>query len=513
MSAILALDLVALLAVVAALAWGLRLDARRASGAVKALLLITLSLYLFSTVSNVAEHAGLTAALDPYEDYAEILFFPFAFFFLYATAGHLELTRRRAAEASLRERERMLSALLGNLPGMVYRCRNEPSWPMEFVSGGCMALTGYSATELLDRHDGYARLILAGDRERVWREVQAALAKKAPFRLRYRIRDAAGLEKWVWEQGAAVFDEQGRLAALEGFMTDITDHKRAEEEIEQYRQHLETLVEQRTGELRTARRHLERSLALLRDDEEAGKRIQSKLLPAETALLDGYHFSRNLIPSMYLSGDFIDYFAIDERHVGFYVADVSGHGASSAFVTVFLKSIIRGHQESFRAAGDKTLLDPAATLARVNEELLRENLEKHVTMFYGILNRAEGSLVYANAGQFPFPILWDNGTPELLDGKALPVGLFPEAKYVNCTRVLGGAFVLFLFSDGLLDVLPEGSLASKVAFLAAQGAEDDFDVNKLISSLGLDGVRTFPDDVAFLVVRSESHDARQSAPR
>ncbi len=123
----------------------------------------------------------------------------------------------------------MLATLLGNLPGMVYRCRNDRGWTMEFVSEGARELTGYLPAELVgSARASYGQLIHRDDRDRVWSEVQVALVERRPFEFRYRILAADGSEKWVWERGRGVFAADGQLEALEGFITDITELKRAE---------------------------------------------------------------------------------------------------------------------------------------------------------------------------------------------------------------------------------------------------------------------------------------------
>ena len=140
-----------------------------------------------------------------------------------------DITERKKAEEALRESRRTLSTLMGNLPGMAYRCRNDQDWTMEFVSDGCLELTGYGPADLTyNARVSYGQLIHPKDRERVWKEVREALAKKEPFELIYRIGTAAGEEKWVWEQGRGVFSLPGEFLALEGFITDITDRMRAE---------------------------------------------------------------------------------------------------------------------------------------------------------------------------------------------------------------------------------------------------------------------------------------------
>jgi len=144
-----------------------------------------------------------------------------------------DITQRKRAEEALRENQRMLATLMANLPGLVYRCRNDANWTMEFVSDGCFALTGFRPNDLLfNQTTSFAAIIHPEDRDRVAQTVQVALQRHSVFELNYRIHTASGLEKWVWERGQGVFSPDKKLLALEGFITDVTAQRKAEAERE-----------------------------------------------------------------------------------------------------------------------------------------------------------------------------------------------------------------------------------------------------------------------------------------
>ena len=143
-----------------------------------------------------------------------------------------DITKRKSAERELQESQRSLSTLFSNLPGMVYRCRNDRDWTMEFVSEGCREITGYDPSDLVvNGKVTMGQLIHPDDAETVWNAVQAALKERQPFEITYRISTSEGDEKWLWERGRGVFSEQGELQVIEGFITDLTERKLLEDQL------------------------------------------------------------------------------------------------------------------------------------------------------------------------------------------------------------------------------------------------------------------------------------------
>lgn len=135
----------------------------------------------------------------------------------------------KASEAALQESERQLTTLLGNLPGLAYRCLNDKDWTMLIVSKGCKELTGYPS-EALENNKiiSYGEIIHPSDRQRVYDEVQEKLFHKKPYPLIYRIITAHGQVKWVWEQAVGILNEEGNLLFIEGFISDITEQRDAQ---------------------------------------------------------------------------------------------------------------------------------------------------------------------------------------------------------------------------------------------------------------------------------------------
>ena len=141
-------------------------------------------------------------------------------------------------------RKRRLETLISNLPGMVYRCPNDPKWPIESAEGEVEELTGYSADTFENNELLWGiEIVHPDDREPMWEAVQEGLSENGSFEVTYRISTKNGHTKWLWERGRGVYSEPGELEALEGFITDITEQREREREFEQTNAVLSTLFE------------------------------------------------------------------------------------------------------------------------------------------------------------------------------------------------------------------------------------------------------------------------------
>ena len=131
-------------------------------------------------------------------------------------------------QASLQEQQQQLETLLSNLPGMAYSCDYNEARTVRVVSQGCRTLTGFSSEQLVGEQARWAELIHEPDRERVWDEVQAALEAGRNYEVQYRILAKDGTQKWVWERGCGLFDDDGEICSIEGFVSDATELRESE---------------------------------------------------------------------------------------------------------------------------------------------------------------------------------------------------------------------------------------------------------------------------------------------
>ena len=280
------------------------------------------------------------------------------------------------------------------------------------------------------------------------------------------------------------------LEVLHHALRRALERARLEAENNSYREYLEkTNLE------------LKRGLDELRSDQLAGRQVQIRMLPEPLNFRD-IECQHLIIPSLLLSGDFLDYFELGEHKLVFYIADVSGHGASSAFVTVLLKNLTYRLRRNFRRGSSDDLLHPAQVLQRVNAEVLATGLDKFLTMIYCILDTRTGQMEYSVGGHLPMPVLLTREGVRFLEGRGRPVGLFPEAEYPTYTVQLPEDYRLMMFSDGVLEILDADSLPDREQKLLEQVSAASASLNRFCQGLGLDLEERpeLPDDIAMMVI-------------
>jgi len=239
---------------------------------------------------------------------------------------------------------------------------------------------------------------------------------------------------------------------------------------------------------------LENNLELFQSDQQAGRHVQISMLPKPPQLIAGYEFNHRVVPSLYLSGDLVDYKPISKSKVLFYIADVAGHGSSSAFITILLRFRTEQMRRDFIKSRFQGEFTPANIINELNHDLLDTGLDKHITMFVGMLDRESNSLTYSVAGHHPLPVLYKDGKASFIKvtQSSFPVGLLAEAEYFEETIPFENCS-LTLCSDGIQESL-EGKENRILEVVEQCGGE----FQPIREMFGLKKLKNVPDDIAVM---------------
>lgn len=171
-----------------------------------------------------------------------------------------DITSEREMSKQLAQSEQQMSTLVSNLPGMVYRSLDGYDGRMLFVSDGCYSVTGYTREDFIDKRSIlFNEIVLEEYREDVWNKWQEVLKKGEMYEGEYPIRTASGDIKWVWERCRGIYNDNGDIQYLEGYIEDISDRRAAEEGIKKLNNELEHRVLERTRQLEASNQDLEAS--------------------------------------------------------------------------------------------------------------------------------------------------------------------------------------------------------------------------------------------------------------
>lgn len=305
------------------------------------------------------------------------------------------------------------------------------------------------------------------------------------------------------EEGTGNVAEYFRLGVADVVFPEASEEK-IKNTLRRIDQRAESRLQKRLyrSELEKANLELQESLRVLKQDQLAGLEVQKNLMPESPLKFGDYEISHSITPSLYLSGDFVGYNFVLGRYLLFYFADVSGHGASSAFVTVLLRfmigRVIRRHQleKDYVALAQA----PEGLVEHINNQLLATGLGKHLTLVAGSLDTETSKLRYVVGAQQPSPILVTKGHAEYLPGKGKPAGIFEDASWVVEEMTLPEKFAFVLLSDGVFDLIPDKEIADKEQTLLRYLATSSDNIEKLKDSLSVDALEDPQDDISVLLL-------------
>lgn len=256
-------------------------------------------------------------------------------------------------------------------------------------------------------------------------------------------------------------------------------------------------LHQLSHDLRAQKQLLEMELA------EAAEYVRS-LLP-EPLILPELSLDFRFLPSRQLGGDGFDYYWLDNEHLVLYLLDVAGHGLRAALPSLSVINLLRS-----RGLSQVNYYQPNQVLQGLNQvyQISPKN-DKYFTIWYGIYNKKRQQLTYASAGHPPAVLLTQKPFGQVIETRlkapGFPIGMFPEAEYVNQVHFLDSPSSLYLFSDGIYEIeRPDGRVWGLENFIQSlrsyhcNSAKSLDNFIKEIQGLQFDG--NFNDDLSIMQV-------------
>ena len=288
------------------------------------------------------------------------------------------------------------------------------------------------------------------------------------------------------EVSASLLDLEGRNCML-AVMRDISMRKSSEE-----------------------RFHL--AYERLRADMESAARIQRSLLPRVSPVVAGMRFAWVVYPCNDLAGDTLNIFHLDGDHVGFFMLDVSGHGAGAAMLSMAIHRLLAPSPGPpsvlFARRPDGTSGDittPEEVCQALNTHFqMGSDVPQYFTLVYGILDGRTGEVSLVIAGHCAPVYLSAGDKPREIPGKNFPIGLFPDACYEAHTLKLEPGSRLYIYSDGLTEAADgDGEQFGRLRLMQAMEEARDEPLRGSLTSLlstmrGWSHNASLADDVSLL---------------
>lgn len=318
-------------------------------------------------------------------------------------------------------------ALAETAEGITITDARLPDNPLIYANAGFERLTGYAVQDVLGRN---CRFLQGPDTDPATLDrLRAAIREQRPITVQLLNYRQDGSSFWNRLSITPVRNEQGEVTHFIGVQSDVSD-----------------LLESQSR-LETANRRMSADLA-------AAAKVQRAMLPVEMPESPCAEFSWTFRPCTELAGDILNVFRLDQRRIGMFILDVSGHGVAAALLSVTLSRLLSpssGRSLLFAQDGHR-IESPAGVVARLNREFrMDERTRQYFTIFYAILDEETREFRYV-AGGHAGPIWMRPGSsPDLHEATGPPVGLLPAAPYREHVLLLEPGHRLYLYTDGLIE--------------------------------------------------------------
>jgi sigma-B regulation protein RsbU (phosphoserine phosphatase) len=274
---------------------------------------------------------------------------------------------------------------------------------------------------------------------------------------------------------------------------------------------LEHTLEEKNANLENVNQSLSAAQQLIQNDLQRAAALQTGVLPSQklfTRLCVDWYFE----PAQYIGGDTFNYFPINDELLFFYSIDVSGHGISSALLSMCLQTLLSSTGELY-CVDELTRSNAARFPSRLAERLnyhlnhMLDTGDHYLTLIMGLVDTVEERLYFVQAGH-PKPFLYDplTGRLEKIDCTGFPIGLLPDMEYETIQLPFPPGSRFIMYSDGILELqkpcgepFTESDLQERLQEVMALPARQV--IAHLGKELGLakNGIER-PDDISLLTI-------------
>ena len=368
-----------------------------------------------------------------------------------AVAATLD-SRRMRAQLELKDR-----ALSSTAEGITIADARLPDNPLIYANAGFERLTGYSVAEVIGRNCRF--LQGSGTDSEALEQLRTAIKQQRTVTVTLLNYRKDGSPFWNRLSITPVRDVAGAVTHFIGVQSDVTEEKQAKDALQQ------------------ANEQLEAASRVMRRDLAAAAEVQRSLLPLEMPHVAGMQFAYKFWPCADVGGDCLNVLALDDRHLGVHILDVSGHGVAAALLSVTLShmlSVVPDRSFLYHPCPDNAsqhcIASPVEVVTQLNRHFATTSgAAQFFTMIYGILDKETAEFRYVSAGHLS-PVHFHSGAAQPIPAAGgIPVGLLPRATYEEHSVTLSKGDRLYLCTDGILE--------------AENSAGEQFGLSRLLETL------------------------------